>query len=56
MAVDFGNSKTGLDYNNTCIGDGIMRAVFDTRVVSGMGWKHFMVSRGPLDWEQCLPG
>ena len=34
----------------------IMRAVFDNGVVSGHGWKVFTVSRGPLDWEHCLPG
>ena len=56
MAVDYGDSRTGLAFNNTCIGDGVMRAVFDNGVQSGVGWKHFVVSRGPLDWEECLPG
>jgi len=56
MAVDYGDPRTGLAFNNTCIGDGILRAVFDNGVVSGEGWKVLTVSRGPLDWEHCLPG
>ena len=53
-AVDYGDAKTGLEYNNTKVGDGGLIARFSNGVVTGSGWKATTISHGPTDVASCL--
>lgn len=52
--VDYGDAKTGLEYDNTRVGDGGLIARFSNGVVTGSGWKATTISRGPTDVPSCL--
>jgi len=56
LAKDFADETTGLEYNNTCVGDGGLRLVLSDGTVSGKGWKKFTFFFGPTNLETCLPG
>jgi hypothetical protein len=53
-AVDYGDAKTGLEYNNTRVGDGGLIARFSNGLVTGSGWKAKTISHGPTDLPTCL--
>lgn len=52
--VDYGDAKTGLEYDNTKAGDGGLIARFSNGVVTGSGWKATTISHGPTDLPSCL--
>merc|ERR1711971_868657 len=56
LAKDFADETTGLEYNNTCVGDGGLRLVLSDGTVSGGEWKRFTFFYGPMNLESCLPG
>ncbi|MFT5127712.1 MAG: hypothetical protein ACI8W8_001319 [Rhodothermales bacterium] len=49
MARDNADPKTGMEYNNTNIGDGGFILRFSDGTVTDASWKALSVSRGPLD-------
>jgi hypothetical protein len=49
MARDNADPKTGMEYNNTNIGDGGFILKFSDGTVSNASWKALSVSRGPID-------
>jgi len=53
-AVDYGDPKTALEYDNTKVGDGGLIARFSNGVVTGSGWKATTISHGPTDVPSCL--
>lgn len=54
MASDYADPLTGLEYNNTKVGDGGLIAQFSNGVVTGSGWRAKTISHGPTDLETCL--
>jgi len=56
LAKDYADEQTGLEYNNTCVGDGGLRLVLSDGTVSGSFWKRFTFFYGPINLEECLPG
>ena len=53
-ASDYADPLTGLEYNNTKVGDGGLIARFSNGVVTGSGWKAKTISHGPTDLRACL--
>ena len=53
-ASDYADPLTGLEYNNTKVGDGGLIARFSNGVVTGSGWKAKTISHGPTDLPTCL--
>jgi hypothetical protein len=53
-AVDYGDPTTGLEYNNTRVGDGGLIAHFSNGLATGSGWKAKTISHGPTDLPTCL--
>ena len=53
-AKDYADPLTGLEYNNTRVGDGGLIARFSNGVVTGSGWKAKTISHGPTDLPKCL--
>ncbi|MCX6394052.1 MAG: hypothetical protein NTY57_04270 [Solirubrobacterales bacterium] len=53
-ASDYADPLTGLEYNNTRVGDGGLIARFSNGVVTGSGWKAKTISHGPTDLPTCL--
>ncbi len=53
-ASDYADPATGLEYNNTKVGDGGLIAHFSNGLVTGGGWKAKTISHGPTDLPTCL--
>ena len=56
FAKDYADDVTGLEYDNTCVGDGGLKAVFSNGVVTNSDWKFFTIFYGPNNLAECLPG
>ena len=54
VAKDYGDPFTGLEYDNTRVGDGGLIARFSNGVATSSKWKTFVVSRGPVNLDRCL--
>lgn len=54
IAKDYADPTTGLEYDNTKVGDGGLIARFSNGVVTDGRWHTLVVSRGPLDLPTCL--
>ncbi|QDT11983.1 hypothetical protein [Planctomycetes bacterium K23_9] len=55
MAKDNADAKTGMEYNNTQIGDGGFILKLADGTVSGKHWRAKSVSRGPIDRDTRNP-
>ena len=53
-ASDYADPLTGLEYNNTKVGDGGLIARFSNGLVTGRGWRAKTISHGPIDLGTCL--
>ncbi|MSX03062.1 MAG: hypothetical protein F2813_07875, partial [Actinobacteria bacterium] len=53
-AADYADPTTGLEYDNTRVGDGGLIARFSNGLVTGSGWKAKTISHGPTDLPTCL--
>jgi arylsulfatase A len=54
-ARDFADGKTGLEYDNTRIGDAGLILKIGDRVVSSAEWRTYVVSHGPVDRDMKTP-
>lgn len=54
VAKDYADPVTGLEYDNTKVGDGGLIARFSNGVATSSTWKTLVVSRGPLNLDRCL--
>lgn len=54
VAKDYADPTTGLEYDNTKVGDGGLIARFSNGVVTDGRWRTLVVSRGPLELNRCL--
>eukprot|EP01084_Bolivina_argentea_P026574 49417_1 len=52
-AKDFADDITGLEYNNTCLGDGGIRISLSDGTVSNTDWKCFIAMQGPINPIEC---
>ncbi len=52
-AIDWANETTGLEYDNRCVGDGGVRAMFSNGVVTNSSWKCWTSLYGPVNWQAC---
>ena len=52
-ARDWSNQTTGLEYDNQCIGDGGLRAMFSNGIVTNSSWKCWTSLYGPVNWQAC---
>lgn len=55
-AKDWANLSTGLEYDNRCIGDGGLRAMFSNGVVTNSEWVCYTHNFGPVNWKDCFAG
>ena len=55
-ARDWANSTTGLEYDNRCVGDGGLRAMFSNGVVTNSSWVCYTHNYGPENWKECFGG
>lgn len=55
LAKDYADPKTGLEYDNTQIGDAGLLVRLSDRIVSGPSWRTFVVSHGPIDRDTKNP-
>lgn len=53
-AADYADPATGLEYDNTRVGDGGLIGRFSNGLVTGSGWKAKTISHGPTDLPACL--
>ena len=51
--IDWANATTGLEYDNRCVGDGGLRAMFSNGVVTNSSWKCWTSFYGPVNWQAC---
>jgi len=54
-AKDFSDDLTALEYNNNCVGDGGLRAIFDDGTVTNNKWKCKTIYYGPINYPLCFP-
>lgn len=54
IAKDYADPVTGLEYDNTKVGDGGLIVKFANGVASSADWKVKVVERGPLNVDECL--
>lgn len=52
-ARDWSDETTGLEYDNRCLGDGGLRAMFSNGVVTNATWKCWTSLYGPVNWQAC---
>ena len=55
LAKDYADQQTGLEYNNTQIGDAGLIVRLSDRIVSGPSWRTFVVMHGPIDRDMKNP-
>lgn len=53
-AQDWANDTTGLEYDNRCMGDGGLRAMFSNGVVTNSNWVCYTHHFGPVNWKDCF--
>ena len=53
-AKDWANTSTGLEYDNRCMGDGGLRAMFSNGVVTNAEWVCYTYNFGPVNWKDCF--
>jgi len=55
---DYSDNTTGLEYDNQCIDDGGLRAIFTdgtVTIVSNSDWKSYVIYHGPDNYPSCFP-
>ena len=55
LAKDYADQQTGLEYDNTQIGDAGLIVRLSDRIVSGPSWRTFVVMHGPIDRDMKNP-
>ena len=53
-ARDQADQTTGLEFDNRCIGDGGLRAMFSNGVVTNDQWVCTTYLYGPVNWKECF--
>ena len=53
---DWADDVSGLEYDNRCIGDGGLRAMFSNGVVTNGTWTCTTHHYGPENWKDCFGG
>ena len=51
--IDLADVNTGLEFNDQCLGSGVLRAVFSNGVVTNSSWKCWTSLYGPVNWQTC---
>ena len=51
--IDWADVNTGLEFNDQCLGSGVLRAVFSNGVVTNSSWKCWTSLYGPVNWQTC---
>jgi len=55
QAEDFSDDITALEYDDNCIGDGGLKAMFSDGTVSNSDWECKTIFYGPIDPADCIP-
>ena len=55
-AMDWADDVSGLEYDNRCVGDGGLRAMFSNGVVTNSSWVCINHHYGPVNWKECVAG
>lgn len=55
-AMDWADDVSGLEYDNRCVGDGGLRAMFSNGVVTNSSWICINHHYGPVNWKECVAG
>ena len=53
-ARDWADDISGLEYDNRCVGDGGLRAMFNNGVVTNKSWVCSTYHYGPINWKDCF--
>ena len=52
-AQDYADNITGLEYDDTCLGDGGLRISLSDGTVSNSSWKCYVYMEGPINRNEC---
>lgn len=55
-ARDWADDVSGLEYDDRCVGDGGLRAMFSNGVVTNSSWVCINHHYGPVNWKECVAG
>ena len=55
-ARDWADDISGLEYDDRCVGDGGLRAMFSNGVVTNSSWVCINHHYGPVNWKECVAG